>query len=229
MKRLLTLGCLAAALALPALPANAQQNVYTAKDVHLRAGPGRDYPVVAILRAGTPLTVDGCLSDYRWCDVEVANFRGWVYAGNIVTGYQGGQVPLMGYGAALGVSIVLFDLGIYWDTHYRSRPWYVERPQWINRPSQPHRPIVPRRPVPVAPAPMPGQPPRGHQPLPGQPPSHPQNPGALPRTPHAQPPVVQPPQGQPRPPGSPGRGEGPPPRPNPRAPAEGRGPGDKHP
>lgn len=49
---------------LAALPFSAQaQLAYAAKDIHLRAGPARDYSVVAIVPAGFEVTVLGCLSD----------------------------------------------------------------------------------------------------------------------------------------------------------------------
>ncbi len=141
MKHLFALSCLGAVLAVAAPAADAQQAAYTAKDVHLRAGPGSDYPMVAVLRAGTAITVDGCEADYRWCDVEVGSYRGWVYAGNIIARHVGVNEPVLSYGAAMGIGIVLFDLGLYWDSHYRGSPWYAQRPQWVNRPPPAHRPV----------------------------------------------------------------------------------------
>ena len=134
LKYVNVLGFLVAAFA--ALPAasQAQQLAYTAKDVNVRAGPARAYPVVAILRAGTPISVQGCLSDYQWCDVAAGPYRGWLYAGNILYSYQGANVPVLSYGGALGIGIIAFSLGNYWDDHYRGRPWYPQRQQWIARP-----------------------------------------------------------------------------------------------
>ena len=50
-------------VALVALPTMAwsQQLAYASKEVSLRAGPSRDYPVVAHLGAGTTMTIFGCL------------------------------------------------------------------------------------------------------------------------------------------------------------------------
>ena len=154
------------AVALAALPGVSQaQLAYAAKQVNLRAGPGMEYPVIAILLAGVPVTVQGCVADYRWCDVEAGPSRGWVYAGNIVYPYQGSNVPVISYGAMIGIGILAYSVASYWDQHYVGRPWYPQRQRWINRPPPPphgspvQRPASPehrtpsgRRPVPhVAP------------------------------------------------------------------------------
>jgi uncharacterized protein YraI len=133
MKFLRVLGILTALLAGAPTIAYAQV-AYTAKDVHLRAGPARDYPVVAILPAGAEIAVEGCLSGYSWCDVVAGPNRGWVYSGNIVYPYQGADVPVLTYGAMIGFGIVAFSVGDYWDHYYRDRPWYPQRQVWINRP-----------------------------------------------------------------------------------------------
>jgi uncharacterized protein YraI len=124
-------------VAVVAVPATsiAQQMAATASTVNLRAGPARDYPVVAVVPGGVAIEVMGCMSDYQWCDVIAGPNRGWVYAGNIVYPYENRQVPLLGYGAALGIGIIAFDLGGYWDQNYRGRPWYGQRQRWIGRPN----------------------------------------------------------------------------------------------
>lgn len=128
------LGFLMAGLAAMPATSTAQQLAYTSKNVNLRAGPAWEYPVVAIIPAGVAISVEGCLSDYRWCDVLAGPYRGWVYAGNIVYPYQGATVPLLTYGAVIGIGIIAFNLGSYWDDHYRGRPWYPQRQHWIDRP-----------------------------------------------------------------------------------------------
>jgi uncharacterized protein YraI len=142
-------------VALAALPATSHaQLAYAAKQANLRAGPGPDYPVVAILLAGVPVTVQGCLSDYRWCDVMAGTNRGWIYAANIVYPYQGSNVPVISYGAVLGIGILAFSVASYWDHHYVGRPWYAQRQRWIGRPPPPvapgrHRPAPPEHRPPV--------------------------------------------------------------------------------
>ena len=120
-------------LAVPTL-AVAQQLAYASKTVSMRAGPSRDYPVVATLGSGTAMTIYGCLQGYRWCDVVVGASRGWVYSGNIVYPYQGRNVPVMSYGSSIGLGIVSFSMGNYWDNYYTDYPWYPQRQNWASRP-----------------------------------------------------------------------------------------------
>lgn len=150
----------------------AQTMAATAGTVNLRAGPARDYPVVAVVPGGVGIEVQGCMSDYQWCDVIAGPNRGWVYAGNIVYPYENRQVPLLGYGAAIGIGIVAFDLGFYWDQNYRGRPWYGQRQRWIGwqRPNYGYGGGY-RPPVQVVPGRgqgwQPGQHPGGGRPMPG--------------------------------------------------------------
>jgi len=133
MKYLGTLSMLSVGLA--ALPAVGQMQVaYTATEVQLRAGPAPDYPAIAVLPAGIQILVQGCLSDYTWCDVMAGPGRGWIYAGHISTPYENTYVPVLDYGAVIGIAVVGFILGDYWFDHYRDRPWYPERQHWIHRP-----------------------------------------------------------------------------------------------
>ena len=77
---------LAATLAGPAVaqPESGPWQAVVSRQVHLRAGPGPTYPIVAVLIPGTPVEVRGCLPQYAWCDVEVDVRRGWVHG--VVTG-----------------------------------------------------------------------------------------------------------------------------------------------
>jgi uncharacterized protein YraI len=177
MKSLRVLGVLLALLI--GAPAIAQaQYAYTSKYVHLRAGPAVDYPVVAVLPPNMPLAVQGCIRGYTWCDVLAGPNRGWVYSGNIVYAYQGANVPILTFGAAIGFGIITFDLGRYWDNHYRGRSWYSHREEWMHRPrprykagthhAPPRAPAArPGGPRPQAPVVRPGNPspaPHGHGP-----------------------------------------------------------------
>lgn len=139
----------AVAALLPALAAAQQASAID--PLALRAGPDAGYPFVASYEAGTPLTVQGCVEGYTWCDVAGPNgYRGWAPAGAIGYASPQGPVPVPAYGPAIGIPIVTFALGSYWAAHYRHRPWYRERVRWAR-----FRPVV--RPVPaavvVAPAP----------------------------------------------------------------------------
>lgn len=210
----------AAALLAP-LVATAQQ-AQTAKWVHVRAGPAREYPLVLQLPPAAPVQVQGCLSDFSWCDVITPdNSRGWIYGGNLVYPYQNNAVPIIQYGPSIGLPIVTFVLGTYWGTYYRQRSWYGDWNRWdrwnhqhfrpgMRPPPPPHRPDFrppPRPPIGVRPPPPP-RPPITRPPPPPRPPI-----GVRPPPP-------------PRPgPGGPGGARPPPPRP----PDGGRPPGPQRP
>ncbi len=180
------------------------QTAYATKTVNVRAGPSRDYPLVARIPAGMGLDVNGCLDDWTWCDVTFGLDRGWVYAGNLDFPYQGRRVVILEGGGYIGLPIVTFSVGPYWDRWYRGRPWYGRRSYWFHRPPPPHRP--------------PGYRPPGHRPPVYRPAPRP----PVVRPPAPRPPVVHPPRPAARPRPAPPRP--PPPRPAPPRPHA----GDKH-
>lgn len=155
-------GLFALALAAP-LSLAAQQLAITAKAVNLRAGPDRFYPVVAVLPPNAQVAVQGCIPDYRWCDVSFGYERGWLYAGNLRYAHQQGYVPLVGIAPVIGITILSFGIHDYWGTHYRDRSWYGDRQRWDPPPRPRARPPAPsyqpppaRPPAPrVRPAPLP--------------------------------------------------------------------------
>jgi uncharacterized protein YraI len=127
------------------------ETAFTTRTVNMRAGPSKEYPLVMQLPGGTPVDVGGCVDDWTWCDVFVGPDRGWVYAGNLEYPYQDHRVTIMTYGPRIGLPIVPFVPGIYWDTYYRGRPWYGRRHYWVERaPSLHHGPAVVRVPAPRA-------------------------------------------------------------------------------
>jgi len=200
------------------LPALAAAQV-AAKWVNVRAGPDRDYPLVASYGPGTPLSVQGCIDGFTWCDVIGPDgVRGWVYGGNVAYPYENRSVPVYGYGANFGIPIVTFALGAYWGSYYLNRPWYRDRGRWEHHrpPPRPPHGRPPPRPFPGPPI---GAGPGGHRPPPGgRPPGdHRPPPGGRPPGDH-RPPIGAPGGG--RPPGA----DRPPPRPNPGGGGEGRPP-----
>jgi uncharacterized protein YraI len=131
--------------------AQAQYPAFTSKPVNLRAGPSRDYPVIAVLPPGFQVLVQGCLSDFAWCDVVTGYDRGWVYAGNIFYNMDNNVQPIITWGPMIGVGVIGFAFDDYWPRYYRNRPWYRERQRWEN--VRPPRHAGPRPPLP---APLPG-------------------------------------------------------------------------
>jgi uncharacterized protein YraI len=128
----------AALLALGPLGAFAQE-AFTRQPANVRAGPDRSYPLVAQLGPGSPVRVMGCLDDWTWCDIAVDDNRGWVYGPNLLYGVSGDRVALYTYGPSLGIAVIGFSLGGYWDEHYRQRSWYGARDDWARRAPPPHR------------------------------------------------------------------------------------------
>ena len=124
--------CFVAAIFAAPSAANAQR-AWALNGAEIYAGPGNDYPLVARLAPGVRVTVQGCLSDYTWCDVVFGGNRGWVYAGELGYSYQSRRVPIVDYGPRIGLPIISFSLGNYWDHYYRGRPWYGERDRWEHR------------------------------------------------------------------------------------------------
>ncbi|MES1982991.1 MAG: SH3 domain-containing protein [Pseudomonadota bacterium] len=131
----------------------AAQEAYTARPANVRAGPDRSYPLVAQLPAGAPLQMVGCLDDWSWCDVIFfGGGRGWVYAPALSYSYQDDFVPLYTYAPSLGIPIIAFSLGTYWDQYYRGRPWYRNRNEWAGRRIPHSRPGPPPLTTPPAPS-----------------------------------------------------------------------------
>lgn len=103
---------------------------YVTRSVNLRAGPDTGYPTVARLRAGTIVDIEGCVDDWSWCDVSSRNYRGWVNGNYLQHEYQGHRVQIPRYGVQIGIPVISFVFGTYWDDHYRSRSWYHQRDRW---------------------------------------------------------------------------------------------------
>ena len=135
MKRILVASMLGCSILAAASPAFAGQG-YLVANATLRAGPDVAYPSVAGLRAGTPVGIEGCVDGWSWCDVTTGNDRGWVSANYLQEEYQGQRVLVPQYGVQIGIPIVSFVFGSYWDNYYSGRSWYHNRDHWSH--VQPH-------------------------------------------------------------------------------------------
>lgn len=142
MKQLAWLATAALALAAPALTQAQAADAYLADDANLHAGPDASYPLIDQLEAGTEVDVQGCTEGWEWCDVIVGDERGWVIGNNLEYEDQDQAVPLPDYGAQIGIPVITFSIGTYWDRYYRERPFYRQRDYWY------HRPIERRVPAP---------------------------------------------------------------------------------
>lgn len=152
------------ALTLPVAPAMARQATgYTIRTTVMHAGPDYDFPTVQRLKRNSALTVYGCLKNWSWCDVGTRYARGWVPHRDIVVEYRGRRI---GITPSMGIIVLSFSFGNYWDNHYRGRPFYSQRSRWEQRYSTHYRQEWgPRRPEPKA-LPRPVQPHAKQQPQP---------------------------------------------------------------
>jgi len=104
----------------------------TTQGVNMRAGPDVSYPRVALLGGGVRVDVVGCVEGWQWCDVVAGPNRGWVYAQYLSYSYDSVATPIYYGGPTLGIPLVSFSIGPYWDSYYRGRPWYGNRTYWYN-------------------------------------------------------------------------------------------------
>lgn len=101
----------------------------------MRAGPDVSYPRVATLGRGVTVDVVGCVEGWQWCDVIVGPNRGFVAAsylsyGYAPYGYSNAPVVIAQGGPTLGIPLIAFSIGTYWDSYYRGRPWWNDRNRW---------------------------------------------------------------------------------------------------
>ena len=135
-KHMLTAALVAAALPLSAASAR-EMSGYVVRTTLMRAGPDYDYPAVQRLRRDTSVTVHGCLRDWDWCDVSNRYDRGWVARRDIEVSFRGRRRGITSY---VGIGILSFSFGNYWDDYYRDRPFYSQRPRWEQHYNNSYRP-----------------------------------------------------------------------------------------
>lgn len=124
---------------------------YSTANVNMRSGPSTQYPAVTVIPAGESVQIHGCLADVPWCDVSFYGGRGWVAGRYVQTAYQQRRVYVEPqYYRPLGIPVVTFSVGNYWDRYYRGQDFYRDRDRWdrdyYRRPGYDRRPDYDRRP-----------------------------------------------------------------------------------
>lgn len=94
------------ALALTSGVAFADTPVSAVSDLNVRAGPGPQYPVSGVLKAGQPATLTGCLQDSKWCTIAEAGGQGWVYSDYVTADFSGTRVVVTQRPVDAGIAVV---------------------------------------------------------------------------------------------------------------------------
>lgn len=113
--------------------AAAAANAFTTGNVNMRVAPGVQYPRITTIPVNSAVTIHGCTQGINWCDTSWRHFRGWVSARYLESLYQGRRVYVPRYAPRVGVPIITFHFGNYWDRHYRNDHWYRDRDRWRDR------------------------------------------------------------------------------------------------
>jgi uncharacterized protein YraI len=130
------------AMALAAcMPVVAAETATITDSANVRSGPDRSLPTVTWLLSGTRVTVVGCVANWRWCDVIAGRDRGWVYTRYLSVPFQGSAVTISKGGPNLGLTVIDFALGPYWDEHYQGKLFFGQKARWQR--SWDKRPVQP--------------------------------------------------------------------------------------
>ncbi|MDU6729813.1 MAG: SH3 domain-containing protein [Bradyrhizobium sp.] len=104
---------------------------YAGVNLNIRSGPNVRFPAVGVLGSGSSLTIHGCLSGYKWCDVSASGLRGWASGAHIQFIYETRRVYVPAYAPRVEIPTLTFHIETYWHEHYREQPLYVDLPQWV--------------------------------------------------------------------------------------------------
>jgi uncharacterized protein YraI len=105
----------------------------------MRVAPGAQFPRIATIPVNASVTIHGCTRALTWCDTSWYRYRGWVSARYLEGMYRGTRVHVRHYAPRIGVPVITFHFGTYWDRHYRDHRWYRDRNQWQDRWDRDHR------------------------------------------------------------------------------------------
>ncbi len=118
-------------------PANAQgfnngrgPPAVAGRNTMMRAGPQAGYPQVRRIDQGQQVQLYGCLDDRSWCDVGYGNDRGWIMGPDLYGEYQGRRDSIANLYGNFRMGSLAFNIGDYWDDHYRQQSFYGDRSNW---------------------------------------------------------------------------------------------------
>ena len=63
-------------------------------DLNIRSGPGPQFEAIGVIGAGETATVNGCLSEGMWCEIDFNGTAGWAYSDYLTVEAQGATVVL---------------------------------------------------------------------------------------------------------------------------------------
>jgi uncharacterized protein YraI len=104
---------------------------FATTDLNMRAGPGPQYPVVATISAEQTVALHGCTETGNWCDVVWDGNRGWAYAEYLAYAHAGERIIVPQVEARAEIPVVTYEPEVYWETHYRDRPFYEQRDRYV--------------------------------------------------------------------------------------------------
>lgn len=87
----------------PAVAATA----YATAKLHIRTGPGEQYPISGEMRWNTRGEVSGCTADYVWCHIATPNGIGWASAHYLIENTAAGTETIEKFGAQSGIPVIV--------------------------------------------------------------------------------------------------------------------------
>jgi hypothetical protein len=70
------------------------------------------FGVIGVIAVNAPVTVNGCITGSRWCQVDYGGVRGWAYSDYLATIYNGNQVKVGINTVALGLSTIPYSSAV---------------------------------------------------------------------------------------------------------------------
>lgn len=89
--------------------ASAQTMATATSDLNVRSGPGPEYSVVGVIPSNGQATLNGCIENSKWCQVEANGVSGWAYSDYLLAQHSGRQVVVTEGRAEMAVPVTRYD------------------------------------------------------------------------------------------------------------------------